>query len=124
MSIETRQSLRVGSSYPFKIRKGQHSVDIDGTVIWCKLQRMIDLGGGESQALYRAGVAFSRRLDEFPPVRSTSAQHEEAVGKVASPAHTVRPAGERSPISCPECRVPAVIGAKRCRICGTILPQR
>ena len=70
MSIETRQQLRVGASYPFRIRRGQRSVLIDGNVIWCKLARMIDIGGGESQALYRAGIAFSsRRLEEFSAVR-------------------------------------------------------
>ena len=61
MSIETRQPLRVGASYPFRIRRGHRSVLIDGKVMWCKLAHMIDIGGGESQALYRAGIAFSSR---------------------------------------------------------------
>ena len=123
MSIETRQSLRVGARYPFKIRRGHHSAEIDGTVVWCKLLRMIDLGGGESQALFRAGIAFSRRLEEFPPVRSIDAPAESAARFVASPDRAVAPPRERSATTCPNCRVPAVPGAQRCRICGTILPQ-
>jgi hypothetical protein len=123
MSIETRQSLRVGSSYPFKIRKGQQSTTIDGTVIWCKLQRMINLGGGESQALFRAGIAFSRRLEEFPPVRTSDATPDPAVEVTSAPDPAVPPQRNRSASSCPECSVPAIVGAQRCRICGTILPQ-
>ncbi len=71
MSIESRRQLRVGASYPFRIHKGSESVALDGVVKWCRLRRMIDIGGGESQALYQAGIAFSRTVDDFlPPAKS------------------------------------------------------
>jgi hypothetical protein len=132
MSIETRQQLRVGASYPFRIRRGKRSVLIDGNVIWCKLARMIDIGGGESQALYRAGIAFSsRRLEEFSAVRSSGIQARgEVESTTANDAAVDGEAGAaghrplaRSAVSCPDCRVPAVVGAQRCGLCGTILPQ-
>jgi hypothetical protein len=132
MSIETRTPLRVGASYPFRIRKGHRSVLIDGKVMWCKLARMIDIGGGESQALYRAGIAFSsRRLEEFSAVRPSDIQalgevestpEKNAADDAAAVAAGHRPQ-ERSAVSCPNCRVPAVVGALRCGLCGTILPQ-
>lgn len=128
MSIETRKSLRVGSDYPFRIRRGRQVVEIDGTVIWCKLQRMLDIGNGESQALYRSGIAFTRRLDEFSPVTlaaarsSADAESDAALG--GSQLSNEHRAQERGAVVCPECRVPAVVGARRCGLCGTILPQR
>lgn len=71
MSIESRRQLRVGATYPFRIHEGGASVALDGVVKWCRLRRMIDIGGGESQALYRAGIAFSRIVDDFlPPAKS------------------------------------------------------
>ena len=123
MSIETRHPLRVGASYPFKIRRRRQTVPIDGVVKWCKLLRMIDIGGGDLQALYRAGIAFSRRLDDFLPGVAVDPEtlHD---GEPAATSETSRSASEkRSPIRCPDCRVPAVVGARRCRICGTLLPQ-
>ena len=132
MSIETRQPLRVGASYPFRIRKGHRSVLIDGKVMWCKLAHMIDIGGGESQALYRAGIAFSsRRLEEFSTVHSSDIQAQGEV-EATPPKDAGVDAGagaaghrprERSAVSCPNCRVPTVVGALRCGLCGTILPQ-
>lgn len=59
MSVESRRQLRVGASYPFKIHERGESVALHGVVKWCRLQRMIDIGGGESQALYISGIAFS-----------------------------------------------------------------
>ena len=71
MSVESRRQLRVGASYPFRIHEGGASVALHGVVKWCRLRRMIDIGGGESQALYRAGIAFSRNVDDFlPPAKS------------------------------------------------------
>ena len=71
MSIESRRQLRVGASYPFRIHEGSESVALDGVVKWCRLRRMIDIGGGESQPLYQAGIAFSRTVDDFlPPAKS------------------------------------------------------
>ena len=123
MCIETRHQMRVGASYPFKIRRGHQQATIDGKVIWCKLLRMIDIGGGESQALYRAGIAFSRRLEDFRAVPSVDAG--TGIDLTAPPpaeSIDVRKAA-RSAVLCPDCRVPAVAGALRCGICGTILPQ-
>ncbi len=124
MSIETRRPMRVGASYPFKIREGTQVVEVVGVVKWCKLRRMIDIGGGESQAIYRAGVAFGDPLDGFVP-RFGSPETEpgpESPSPTASPAVRRQPRKLRS-LNCPDCRVPVVLGARRCRICGAILPQ-
>lgn len=123
MSIETRHPLRVGGSYPFRIRRRRQSAAIDGVVRWCKLLRMIDIGGGESQALYRAGIAFTQRLEDcLQDLWIDSQAHAESESHDPAAAGVLLPE-ERSAVSCPDCKLPAVVGAERCRICGTILPQ-
>ena len=123
MSIETRHSLRVGASYPFRIRRRRQSVAIDGVVKWCRLLQMIDIGGGESQAVYRAGIAFSRRLDDFLPGGSAGSQIPYDPDVITAVEETRRGFRGQSSVSCPDCKVPAVEGARRCRICGSILRQ-
>ena len=84
---------------------------------------MIDIGGGESQAVYRAGIAFSRRLDDFLPGASAGSQipyDPDVTTAVEEPRSAPR---AKSSLSCPDCKVPAVAGARRCGICGSILPQ-
>lgn len=124
MSIETRRPMRVGASYPFKIREGTQVVEVVGVVKWCKLRRMIDLGGGESQAIFRAGIAFSKPLDRLiPRVGSPETEPGPESPSPTASATVQRQARELRPVKCPDCRVPVVLGASRCRICGAILPQ-
>jgi hypothetical protein len=59
MSVESRRPLRVGATYPFRVHQKGEATEVSGVVRWCKLQRMIDIGSGEYQTLYRSGIAFS-----------------------------------------------------------------
>jgi len=59
MSVESRRPLRVGATYPFRVHQRGEATEVAGVVRWCKLQRMIDIGSGEYQTLYRSGIAFS-----------------------------------------------------------------
>jgi hypothetical protein len=122
MSVEARRPLRVGASYPFKIRNGREFVSLTGEVRWCRLLRMIDIGGGESQALYRAGIAFSESFDDFlPPVESISSKPKSS--STSSTRIVTRRKRQTASQSCPDCKAVAVAGQKRCRICGLVLPQ-
>ena len=125
MAIETRRSMRVGASYPFRICDGKATVYVDGVVKWCQLRRMIDIGNGESQAIYWAGIAFLEKLDAV--LRGVPAATTVPEPQVVVPVTGTRVRDRSRWLcgrSCPSCRVPVVPGAIRCRVCGAILPGR
>ena len=54
--IETRDPLKVGQNYSFRFQQGKESVELEARVRWCKLHRTLQIGPGEVQCLYRAGL--------------------------------------------------------------------
>jgi hypothetical protein len=66
MEIETTSALQVGHTYPFEIRRGDRSVEVEAKVLACRLARMARTPLGGQQPLYRAKLVFTRELSPEP----------------------------------------------------------
>ncbi len=58
LAIETTERLKLGRSYTIHLSNAQDSLDIAGTIRWCRLSRTQATVGGEAVPLYEAGLAF------------------------------------------------------------------
>ena len=56
LSIETRQPVTIGVSYPLTVRHKKDVATVDARVVWCKLHRTIRVGADDFEPLYRAGL--------------------------------------------------------------------
>jgi hypothetical protein len=119
MSIETRQPLRVGASHPFTIRSGRRQALLNGDVRWCKLHRMIDIGGEDFEPLFRCGVVFPGNSEDLRKLVESSPS-QRMVGSGSSTRSQTR---TRPPSNCPDCGVAVLADSERCRMCGSILPR-
>ncbi len=62
MAIETRNTLIVGRTYPFRIRHENETVDINGRVMWCGLTGTMRFDD-DVVPVFRAGIQFEDILD-------------------------------------------------------------
>jgi Tfp pilus assembly protein PilZ len=64
MAIETSDYLQVGRSYSLKLSHGEEDLALRGRVVWCRLVGTASVEGGESVALYSAGLQFENLLSD------------------------------------------------------------
>jgi PilZ domain len=62
MAIETETPLEVGRTYSLVLARGEHSLRIEGRVVWCSLVRTQRGESDEIHAIYRAGIRFREML--------------------------------------------------------------
>ena len=64
-SVETTERLAPGRAYRLQLEHADAPpTSTTGRVVWCRLTGTVDLGGGESSPLYRAGLHFEQDLAE------------------------------------------------------------
>lgn len=63
LTLETPCGLAVGRTYPLKLRHGQLTVSLTGTVTWCSLRRTRRTERGDIEPVFAAGIRFGS-LDE------------------------------------------------------------
>lgn len=56
LSIETRQPLTIGTSYPLTVQHKKDAATVPARVVWCKLHRTIRVGVDDFEPLYRVGL--------------------------------------------------------------------
>lgn len=61
MALETSAWLNVGKRYRMKVGAGDDVLELDGTVVWC---RLLGRGRGGGGPVYQAGVHFADTLSE------------------------------------------------------------
>ncbi|MFN7940501.1 MAG: PilZ domain-containing protein [Thermoanaerobaculia bacterium] len=62
MAVETRSRLSPHHSISLRLRTDEATVPLEGRVVWCFLQGMRRLDGGEQVPIYRAGIEFHQLL--------------------------------------------------------------
>lgn len=67
LAIETATALRPGKRLSFKI-DGEGST-VTGRVKWSRLSTLRPGKGGDREAIYRAGIAIERELEDEPESR-------------------------------------------------------
>ena len=64
-AVETTERLVPGRKYRLQIEGANgSSTATTGRVVWCKLTGTVDVGGGETAPMYRAGLHFDQDLME------------------------------------------------------------
>lgn len=58
LAIETTERLKLGRTYSIHLSNAHDTLDLSGTIRWCRLSRTQTGAGGESVSLYEAGLAF------------------------------------------------------------------
>ena len=56
IEIETSERLMIGADYDLEVTSRGDSVDVRGTVVWCRLDRTAQTAAGELRPLYRSGI--------------------------------------------------------------------
>lgn len=64
MAVESTSPLRIGRTYTTKLRRGEHSLALQGRVMWCRLRSTRKAGSGEVVPVYTAGIEFEGVLSE------------------------------------------------------------
>lgn len=66
MAIQANESLKVGWSYAFRMRKGGDVIRIPGKVQWCRLVQLLRIDRDDFLPVYRMGVRLAGDLWSKP----------------------------------------------------------
>ena len=58
LALETPERLQLGRTYAIRLAGADDAVDVSGTIRWCHLASTRSKEGGETRAVYEAGLAF------------------------------------------------------------------
>ncbi len=58
LSLESAERLQLGRAYAIRLAGAGEAVDVHGTIRWCHLSSARPRPGGETRAVYEAGLAF------------------------------------------------------------------
>ena len=64
LALETPERLQLGRTYAIRLAGDADSVDVTGTIRWCRLASTRPKAGGQPQAVYEAGLAFEGVFSE------------------------------------------------------------
>jgi hypothetical protein len=58
LALETPERLQLGRTYAIRLTGDRDAVDVSGTIRWCHFASAQPSDGGDSKAVYEAGLAF------------------------------------------------------------------
>lgn len=62
ISIESREKVRVGANYLFRVRNTRKALSVPGRVEWCRLTGTRPDDWGEPEAVYQAGISLAESV--------------------------------------------------------------